>query len=174
MGANHYSRSSKLTGRHICIALTTLVAIAFAITVFLHSGPKVPNISSMWKQNQQGVQRTPRAFQARPEFNDLTASADDLWASIIPKNGGFVLKQKGKSWDVAGVSMFHQLHCLAMIREGIQVLQHENQHLKRSPHGGTHDHDSSQPMNDTIHWAHCLDYLMQVRIGRSFAFEAST
>ena len=154
-------QKSKASCSLILFVVVAAIAAVTSIALIFSSSLDNPKFSSIFATGDKDL-RVPHTFKARPEFNDLTAEGNDLWDSIIPKNGGFILRRKGKVWDVGGVSMFHQLHCLQMIRAGIQDLQNENKQMKRSPHGGEHEHGSSNGMNDTIHWAHCLDYLMQV------------
>lgn len=100
-------------------------------------------------------------FTEHLEYYDLSDAGDGNWTRLLPPNGGFVVeKTAAGDYEMAGVTMFHQLHCLAMIRAAIQDL--------RSGTGHQHvDEESGRrgPHPDQEHWIHCLDYLMQVRYG---------
>ncbi|KAK2011707.1 hypothetical protein LZ32DRAFT_511519, partial [Colletotrichum eremochloae] len=61
-----------------------------------------------------------------------------------------------------GISMFHQLHCLDILRRAFQMLleatdlhQPEMQQRSSNPHESHYDQD---------HWTHCFDYLRQQSI----------
>lgn len=68
----------------------------------------------------------------------------------------------------AGVSLFHQLHCLSMIREVVQDLQ-ADQLTSKQPrivsHGkGNFGKPEKKKKKKTTedHWVHCLEYMVQV------------
>jgi len=87
------------------------------------------------------------------------------------------LTEKGKKKHSTGISMFHQLHCLGMLRGAIQTLYSRIEELEweRDTHGSNdlHQHESEKlsshkhARHDHFaghdHWAHCFDYLRQVR-----------
>lgn len=66
-----------------------------------------------------------------------------------------------------GVSMFHQLHCLEMLRGAVQGQKHNGQRHgdTKAKRGGLeapeHDLNASGPMSAEDHLDHCLDYLAQ-------------
>lgn len=79
-----------------------------------------------------------------------------LGEALQGANSEFLLLRDvdGKT-DSYGVSMYHQLHCLGMIRE----------HLARSNVGsGDHDHHLRNLESQDDHLLHCVDYLSQVRL----------
>ncbi|EMC94970.1 hypothetical protein BAUCODRAFT_520272 [Baudoinia panamericana UAMH 10762] len=110
----------------------------------------------------------PVRFTMRKQYWDLTSDGDTLWDEIIPENGGFIFhsNQSGTPY-YTGVSMFHQLHCLQMLRMALVQKQdpaaHQDGHTHRRSAAGKgymhHMHGVKQP-----HWVHCLDYLEQVRL----------
>lgn len=80
------------------------------------------------------------------------AIKDKSWQELLTPGGGFlrVHEPNGKVNEY-GVSMFHQLHCLTMVREMLL-----GQPMSR-------EHETSDWSEDSMHWLHCLDYLAQVR-----------
>ncbi|KAK1245989.1 hypothetical protein MKX07_005058 [Trichoderma sp. CBMAI-0711] len=76
-----------------------------------------------------------------------------------------------------GLSMFHQLHCLGMIRGAMQAaLGIKGSHsVLRSRHTdeSVDMHPSDDDHGDPAHWLHCFDYLRQVRLA-SFLFRAGS
>lgn len=85
-------------------------------------------------------------------FKSSEAAANDTsWESLLTPGGGFLQVEKEDGGEVGfGVSMFHQLHCLVMIRSM----------LLGQPM--SHAHEASDWSEDNMHWLHCLDYLAQV------------
>lgn len=98
--------------------------------------------------------------------------------------------QKGKKHRY-GITMFHSLHCLGIMRGGVQELFREMEELKmeveelkmekmeddeeaeskmrrgqqkkRAGGGHGHGHDfGHMEHGDPLHWLHCFDYLRQV------------
>jgi hypothetical protein len=118
-------------------------------------------------------------FSQRDEYFDLSPEGDANWTALLPPNGGFVSHQrKNGNYEMAGLTMFHQLHCLQMIRAAIQDLSEGNKELeadldseedvKMGDVGMEHSTKIKQrrhgPHLDQEHWVHCLDYLMQVSL----------
>ncbi|EED80954.1 predicted protein [Postia placenta Mad-698-R] len=68
-------------------------------------------------------------------YRIYTADAAAEWESIFPAGGGFL--RLGESQRPLGLAMFHQLHCLARLREAMNTRQ------------------------STEHVHHCLNYLRQ-------------
>ncbi|EPE32558.1 hypothetical protein GLAREA_07692 [Glarea lozoyensis ATCC 20868] len=94
-------------------------------------------------------------FQEDKRFQTFNSTADKLWQDTVTPNGGFVIDESRTGSQVNGIAMFHQLHCLAMVRSGFQALFARNE---RRSNGHTHmPHDF-----DEAHILHCLDYFRQV------------
>ncbi|KAF2430169.1 hypothetical protein EJ08DRAFT_697711 [Tothia fuscella] len=121
----------------------------------------------------------PTKFTQRLEFFDLSRASDGNWTALLPPNGGFVSEStKDGGYEMAGITMFHQLHCLQMIREAFQDLT-EGKRALESEMDDEEDDDFMDvgkehglrrrsglrtrhgPHPDQEHWVHCLDYLMQ-------------
>jgi len=74
-------------------------------------------------------------------------------------NGGFLrLREPSGRVDYYGVSMYHQLHCLKMLRDKIEGKGSGHEHH------GSHGHER-RVIDDQVtpdHLIHCLDYISQV------------
>lgn len=70
---------------------------------------------------------------------------------------------------MAGITMFHQPHCLGMIRSAIQQLMFDKPMNMEDAIGLKHDGIGRRhgPHLDQEHWVHCLDYLAQVKLALS-------
>jgi hypothetical protein len=100
-------------------------------------------------------------FSEHDEYENLSHSYDALWDSLLPQTGGFVLRfdENGTRHDY-GISMYHSLHCLIIMRSVIQGLHGEIAKLNGDEEmAGDHDHGEHA---DPVHWLHCFDYLRQV------------
>ena len=103
---------------------------------------------------------------------DLSPAGDPHWEAILPPNGGFILAEReeanGSTVTIStGISMFHQLHCLQIIRKAIQGYMGANDCMSVEHEQGedemTHEHGATHhDHHDQTHWVHCLDYLAQV------------
>lgn len=94
-------------------------------------------------------------FTAHKEFQDMSPASDKYWADLLPRNGGFLAPENtGKR--APGIAMFHQLHCLQMIRSSMQSLLGKNNTEAR----GMHHHDAHDAIDE--HVLHCFDYIRQV------------
>lgn len=97
---------------------------------------------------------------------DMGSLGNTIWDSMLPDGGGFLLQTGHDTKSPStpyGVSMFHGLHCLQIIRNKIQELLALNGESNITPsHVHAHFH-SVEPM----HYTHCLEYIAQVCISRS-------
>lgn len=101
-------------------------------------------------------------FQDYLEKTDLETPDQPRWEDLImPRhgNGGFMSTDKDEKGNnlLYGLSMFHQLHCLTMIRSIIFTntsMREENTQLQTF--------NGREPREDYAHWAHCFDYVLQV------------
>jgi len=92
---------------------------------------------------------------------------DDARLSL---NGGFLrLREPSGRVGFYGVSMFHQLHCVQMLRNHItgNASGHGNHqgHGRSKRHGNDHGRKIVQDELTPDHLVHCLDYLAQVSPG---------
>ncbi|PQE29572.1 Tat pathway signal sequence protein [Rutstroemia sp. NJR-2017a BBW] len=100
-------------------------------------------------------------FSEHDEYENLSHSHDALWDSLLPQTGGFVLRlDENGTQHKYGISMYHSLHCLIMMRSAIQGLYREIERLNGGENmAGDHDHGEH---GDPTHWLHCFDYLRQI------------
>ncbi|KAF2186413.1 hypothetical protein K469DRAFT_151373 [Zopfia rhizophila CBS 207.26] len=121
----------------------------------------------------------PQIFEERPIFSQPPSDESNAaWAAMIPKGRGFVkVKDENPDGDTDGlycVSVFHQLHCLDMLRRGYYAAVERadrNPTPTVAPDGGpfspvpgdfTHRHGGSSHHEDSSsHMEHCFDYLLQ-------------
>ncbi|KAF7943964.1 hypothetical protein EAE96_010377 [Botrytis aclada] len=95
---------------------------------------------------------------------------DSAWDDLMPAGRGFILVEDPKKYglrpglpsvngpDRYSVSVFHQLHCLGMIRESYNsVLMGVRLHI----HGDEDLSDSAAQESEKEHISHCFDYLRQ-------------
>lgn len=93
-------------------------------------------------------------FSPHPEYANLSHTYDQLWEDVLPSNGGFV--KDTLTGGSLGITMFHQLHCLQLLRIGLQSAHEGDTTGKVMDHAGHNMHANSQ------HYLHCLGYLRQV------------
>ena len=102
------------------------------------------------------------SFAEHHEYQDMSSDADGHWDALLTPNGGFLIQESedGKR-HLYGISMFHQLHCLQLIRAKVQDLWPNRTSEERVGHGRGHrTHHHHGVAED--HFMHCLDYLRQV------------
>jgi hypothetical protein len=115
-------------------------------------------------------------FYDREGHLAINESSEESWNSILPPNGGKLIRydEQTKGPVVFGISMFHQLHCLQMIREQVELsiemnfsggtgATQENVHagsLRNKHTEGKMNHDHRE--DDYRHVRHCLEYIRQV------------
>lgn len=120
-------------------------------------------------------------FDRESPLQDLGATGDKAWIELTPARGGFLWVQtnienskeghaKEEEW---GISMFHGLHCLQMLRGafrqvvGINETGEARQDLRavgpRSGASRAHAHAAL----DIVHIGHCLGYLADVILSRA-------
>lgn len=72
-------------------------------------------------------------FVPHPQYANLSSQYDKLWDELLPANGGFLADSK------QGISMFHQLHCLQLLRIGLQRTHHQSEDHDMATDSGGHD-----------------------------------
>ncbi|GKZ75429.1 hypothetical protein AnigIFM56816_000082 [Aspergillus niger] len=158
----------------ISLILTTLFLTT--ITILLLTPPTffpriIPPICPSQSQSLSPDQTHGRVFNERPELERTVNDSDEVrtWESILlPPGGGGIRshtipdsihltadekkEEKVLSW---GISMFHQLHCLIVLRAIVFPETTEN------TINSTSQAHSGDMLHDKVHWAHCFDYIAQ-------------
>lgn len=171
------------------VAFTAATLVAF-IVILYNFAPLISQIrmtqtppSPVCSSSSMPGASTAR-FEHMHDLQDLGPRGDDIWNhQILPPGGGLLWARvpNGSRLSVGdddtegwGITMFHALHCLQMIREVFKVAERREGEcaggeLRRLERGdgaehahaghahGHHHHD------DTRHATHCLSYLYQVR-----------
>lgn len=152
------------------LAFTITFALAAA---FWYNSPIITflqNPASDRKTTDSQQRMTSVVFREHSEYKDLSHTYDHFWDSLFPPNGGYIeARGNDQSRHDYGISMYHQLHCLQMIRSAIQALQSQVERESAIVHDDTHmahAHTQSEARHshpESHHWLHCFDYLRQVR-----------
>ncbi|KAI1337278.1 hypothetical protein F5Y15DRAFT_418043 [Xylariaceae sp. FL0016] len=97
-------------------------------------------------------------FSEHDDYKSLSPEYDYLWEDLLTPNGGFLIQEDPEERQLRkyGIGMFHQLHCLQMIRGSLQVAQVPG--AVNHAHG---QHAHSGDASADAHVLHCLDYLRQ-------------
>ena len=142
------------------IVLTVLISIA---TLPYTSSPKywwsaivIPHVCGI-----DPVTET-RLFTIDGKYMNLSHDADVEWENLMMPDGGFITQPDSEGiMRKHGISMFHHLHCLIMIRAKIQRLMHLEQ--KHDARRGGEVEQIRETLSEEAHWTHCFDYIRQVR-----------
>lgn len=108
-------------------------------------------------------------FRERPILEDLSPSADEAWEQMtLTRRGGFLwVEFNDTSNEAWGISMFHALHCLKMLRTAIRSSEMMKSVVEgsggASDNGGQEGGSLEHPDMDPKHIGHCVGYIAQVR-----------
>jgi hypothetical protein len=168
-----------MTRKTRTIWLVVLILLVFPVIVAVTSyGAYEPLLAFFGKHttSQTGLRANgaksgtrQMTFSEHSNYMNLSHEYDSLWMDLLPPNGGFILKTgKHGVRRRYGISMFHQLHCLGMMREAFQDLKTRlvAAEMSGAGHGaqGRGLHSGHGPSDDADHWLHCFDYLRQVSV----------
>ncbi|KAG4032579.1 hypothetical protein MFRU_006g00500 [Monilinia fructicola] len=204
------SRSQKQYSSCFFIPLVFLVVVVVATLAYfqqIHSSSAFSSASSYSSTSNPPIPQSlnPSAsasktvvFAEHAAYENLSHVYDSLWEDLLPSNKGFwqvVVESEDERADQRvekhkyGITMFHSLHCLGIMRMGVQELFREMEELKvevegskgdmggmgrgdgdgdgkvrenaKKVRGGTgHDFGHAEH-GDPLHWLHCFDYLRQ-------------
>lgn len=150
--------------RSLIVGLALLILVSLTHVLYSDLGISVcgaPRSASLKEDEPEFLGRFLKQFHSSDDESEDGETQDSslLDEARLTKNGGFLrLQQPGGPVGFYGVSMYHQLHCLEMLRDGITgaVTGHGN----HSHHGaGSHDEQAEESFH---HLLHCVDYLAQV------------
>ncbi|KAI4230241.1 MAG: hypothetical protein L6R36_000206 [Xanthoria steineri] len=136
------------------LIVSSIIAVLVMLSIIFHS-----NIISAFQDlesNHHQPRRITTVFQDRPILENLSPSANEEWErALLTPRGGFLWVQYNITAEQPyGISMFHGLHCLKMLRE---VIQSSHTATKGSEHPGAHK-EHGQSLN---HIRHCIGYIAQ-------------
>jgi hypothetical protein len=77
--------------------------------------------------------------------------------------GGFLhVREKSGRTNYYGISMYHQLHCLKMLRERIEGKHVDQQDHHHQDQSSNHKREVIDDQKTPDHLIHCIDYISQV------------
>ena len=121
----------------------------------------------------QDEPRIRSVFTSIPFVEDLESAHETKWTSkFSTKQGGFLVVRRNETYtENWGVTMYHSLHCLMLIRtalgHAIATGKHDSQHELRHEGMEYQGADTSESGHtahaaDVKHLEHCLSYIAQV------------
>lgn len=175
LGLSSSYETPKLTMRYMPLApgpdeirprrSPTCLFISMSLAAFILTGLVLFFKDTIYKGFQDHVCSSPYTqmtnFEDTQAFQTLSQDNDGLWAQLIPSNGGFHFQTlHGNDSYRLGIAMFHELHCLRMLRNRLQSL---TQRVELLSNVTDPDYPGyvKKPI-DSVHVLHCLDYLRQV------------
>jgi hypothetical protein len=121
------------------------------------------------KTPESNIDINTHIFLRSQALEDMGPQGDHAWNDLTTEKGGFLWVQYNETLNLRyGISMFHGLHCLQMLRSEFQ------QSLGLVDNGGKpiHDHQSKRRLRakrgedtdapDPVHLGHCLSYVAMV------------
>lgn len=106
-------------------------------------------------------------FEQIDTLESLSHESDHAWSSdLMPPNGGFIFVEHNETYNIKqGISMFHALHCLALVRSMLQ----DREAPSSSHHPRGNATGQNEPFDHFLHHAHmphCLRYIAQVSLSQ--------
>lgn len=115
--------------------------------------------------DRAGITSNRMTIEKYEKYEDITHEGDDAWDELLTPNEGFLIKEIDGVRQEWGISMFHQLHCLGMMRMSYQSFLLKERAVGFSEHGGDDKPDwntTKEGLHDKFgHILHCYDYLRQ-------------
>lgn len=144
----------------VCVALLASLVLSNAERFDILAHLQVPS----WAKSETHITCSCDANVLGPQPNPFLLKLDDDPAnsSLLYQAGRYQgniflrMKQKGDEKPLPyGISMFHQLHCVEMLRNALQGNIHG--------HHPSHSRPRERGIDHEEHIAHCLEYIAQVR-----------
>ncbi|PYI16962.1 hypothetical protein BO99DRAFT_434959 [Aspergillus violaceofuscus CBS 115571] len=154
--SGHHTNSQTTFIAHVLLHPRTKVTILLMILILslLNLPMSIIQLDTRSCASNHSTEDTvPTTFTQDKEFQSLDRSFDHLWAELSMNKttaGLIYTAEKGNRKEQGGISMFHQLHCLMMMRQALQAAS-EGEAIGKDWH-------------DDGHWPHCMDYLVKVAI----------
>lgn len=150
-----------------------LFVIAFATYVIAANvGPRhgSPAIEQAWPDDSDRI--LTMNFNEHEDYKNLSHEYDHMWDDLLPLNGGFLRKRYSNGQIHGhGISMFHQLHCLQIMRAAYQEMEEKVEGMRKERREVQEEKPHMHMHLGKGHWLHCFDYLRQVS---AFVDAAST
>ena len=153
-----------------CRIVTSLVILLTGM-IFIFQGQMIDSLKAMHHGKHKEIsliqdgQYGAKTFPGVTPLENLGPEGDKAWDSLTPRRGGFLWLQYNETYELPwGISMFHGIHCLQMLRGEFQS------QLGIRDDGVHHHHKrrvatkSDQPSDgpDIVHLGHCLAYISEV------------
>ena len=149
----HY-RNAPTRRRRLNILLPIALSFTVILLLFLLNYSDSRGISSTTRLLKISPLTVETRFKRIEELEDFSPAADGVWEDLFTANGGFIVREIDGKQHRIGISMFHQLHCLRMIRSLMQSLANNTE-------------STVDDLSKHFHEAHCFSYLVQVRVWSS-------
>lgn len=96
-------------------------------------------------------------------LEDLSGQSDTAWSSMLnTPQGGFLWVKYNETNNMPwGVSMFHSIHCLSLLRRMLMMQLNNTTILETAQTNHTHQSEHSHAF-DEGHVGHCFSYIAQV------------
>jgi hypothetical protein len=144
------------------IVFTAIMSLAFF--TYLVSQTRAPSLGlnsfcrgSCFGLSAPALDPITLTFERIDALEDLSENGDIAWLTqTSTSKGGFLRVRRNETvienW---GITVFHALHCLGIIREALRSIDYPDSVTKSNQHSHRHG-------QDTEHTLHCLSYLAQV------------
>jgi hypothetical protein len=152
-------RVMAISKRPVSSILLSALAFAFTLTACYYFLPVLNSrlqstISIAFEPHDRPSLLIPRTFFP-PETDGSPSLLQD---AALTHNGGFLRLLANETSAIGyGVSMYHQIHCIEMLREALVPSESSEDH-----HHHHYGETVTMPGEETDHLIHCLDYLAQV------------
>lgn len=145
--------------RLIFMALFIFISVSAIFFSFSNAEFQLPSIKGE-KEKEAIPGRKQVVFDANPVLEDMSPENDELWSSTLTTaRDGFIWVKHNETFNYQmGISMFHGLHCLKMLRAMLQSKMHQHPDATSS---SENDQAETHFLHET-HMPHCISYLAQV------------
>ena len=162
--------------------LLCTATFAIALTLLYHehvveaiNNLRIDNSSPDLSTTSHTTQPLPFTYLRNYEFQDMTSGGDEAWANLTPSKGGFLWVQYNETLNIQyGISMFHGLHCLQMLRTSFKA----QPGLSSANTASSHSHPTrrnrarAEIQGETtleIHLGNCLVYIAMVSLQQPYS-----
>ncbi|KAG9244400.1 hypothetical protein BJ878DRAFT_72959 [Calycina marina] len=161
----------------ISIILLTVTQDQIASAIHAVARPRTcspfPSSSTDEQKLAPDLRHIPRTFRHIKHLEDLSQEADEEWRATLstPKGGFLFVENKNKEEregkdEPWGISMFHAVHCLTMLRSSFQTFMGNGTTTTMNGHAHHQDprlvKSGQYEAQDAMHVGHCFSYIAQV------------